>query len=192
MVEDIHTKHNLCILNDSSSTYIHPATGSSSAIDLSIYSPDIFLDIQWKTLDDLCGSDHYPVSISYGSKETSFALPRWKLRKADWPSFSNEASELLGCCNPDISPDEFSEKLITIAKNNIAKSKFSVRKNNTVWFNDTCKEAINKRKKALRKAKSSPTCENIQDYKFIRGQARRTIKTALHQSWQNFVSSINC
>ena len=48
----------IVILNDSSSTYVHPATGSSSAIDLSICSPDIFLDMQWKTLDDLCGSDH--------------------------------------------------------------------------------------------------------------------------------------
>ena len=34
--------NNLCILNNSSSTYIHPATGSSSAIDLIICSPDIF------------------------------------------------------------------------------------------------------------------------------------------------------
>jgi len=54
-------------------------------------------------------------------------------------------------------------------------------------------KAINKRKKALRKVKSSPTCENIpfQEYKVIRGQARRTIKTARRQSWQNFVSSVN-
>ena len=191
MVEDILTKHNLCILNDASSTYIHPATGSSSAIDLSICSPDIFLDMQWKTLDDLCGSDHYPISISFGSIETSSAVPSWKLRKADWPSFSKKASEELGYSNPAVSFDEFSEKLITIAKNNIPKSKFSVRKHNTVWFNDTCKEAIKERKKALRKVKSSPTSENIQKYKVIRGQARRTIKTARRQSWQNFVSSIN-
>ena len=107
--------NSLCILNDSCSTYIHPTTGSSSAIDLSICSPDIFLDMQWKTLNDLCGSDHYPISIPYGSIETSSTIPSWKFRKADWPSFSNEASELLGCCNPDISLDEFSEKLITIA-----------------------------------------------------------------------------
>jgi len=83
-------------------------------------------------LDDLCGSDHYPISISYGSIETSSAIPSWKLRKADWPSFCNEARELLGCCNPDVSLDEFSEKLITMAKNNIPKSKFSVRKHITV------------------------------------------------------------
>jgi len=85
----------LCVLNNTSPTYIHPATGLSSAIDLSICSLDIFLDIQWKTLEDLCGRDHYPISISYGSTETSSAIPSWKLRKADWPSFSPDAREQL-------------------------------------------------------------------------------------------------
>jgi len=66
VVEDILIKHNLCILNDTCPTYIHPATGSFSAIDISICSPDIFLDMQWKTLDDLCGSHHYPISVTYG------------------------------------------------------------------------------------------------------------------------------
>jgi len=42
VVEDILIKHNLCILNDTSPTYIHPDTGSYLAIDLSICSPDIF------------------------------------------------------------------------------------------------------------------------------------------------------
>jgi len=92
MVEDILIKHNLCILNDTSFTYIHPATASPSAVDLSICSPDIFLDMQRKTLDDLCGSDHYPISITYGSIETSSAIPSWKLCKADWTSFFNEAN----------------------------------------------------------------------------------------------------
>jgi len=126
MVEDILTKHNLCVLNNTSPTYIHPATGSSSAIDLSICSLDIFLDIQWKTLEDLCGRDHYPISISYGSTETSSAIPSWKLRKADWPSFSPDAREQLGCSNLGISLDEFSEKIIATANNNIPKSKFCV------------------------------------------------------------------
>jgi len=119
MVEDILTKHNLCVLNDTSPTYIHPTTGSSSAIDLSICSPDIFLDIQWKTLEDLCGSDHYPISILYGSTETSSVISSWKLRKADWMFISQEAREQLGCSNPGVSLDEFSEKIIAIANNNI-------------------------------------------------------------------------
>ena len=37
MLEDLFSEMDLCILNDGSSTYIHPATGSTSALDLSIY-----------------------------------------------------------------------------------------------------------------------------------------------------------
>jgi len=44
MIEDLSLKHNLSILNDGSNTYLHPATGSSSAIDLSIASPSLYLD----------------------------------------------------------------------------------------------------------------------------------------------------
>ena len=101
--------------------------------------------MQWKTLDDLCGSDHYPISISYGSIETSSAIPIWKLRKADWPSFSNEASELLDYYNPDISLDEFSEKLITIAKNNIPKTNSPFVSTTQSGLMMSCKEAINKK-----------------------------------------------
>jgi len=86
-------------------------------------------------LEELCDSDHYPITISYGSTEISYAIPSWKLRKADWTSFSHEAREQLGCSNPGISLDEFSEKIIAIASNNIPKSKFCVWRHNTVWFN---------------------------------------------------------
>ena len=41
MIEDLLLKHNLSILNNGSNTYLHPATGSSSAIDLSIASPSL-------------------------------------------------------------------------------------------------------------------------------------------------------
>jgi len=112
------------------------------------------------------------ISISYGSTETSSAIPSWKLRKA----FSREDKEQLECSNPGISLNEFSEKIIAIASNDIPKSKFCVRRNNTVWFNDTCQEAIKKRKKALRKVKFSPTSENIQQYQIIRGQTKKNNK----------------
>jgi len=44
LVEDILLKHNLSLLNDGSYTYLHPATGSLSAIDLSIATPSLYLD----------------------------------------------------------------------------------------------------------------------------------------------------
>jgi len=49
-----------------------------------VFAVQISFDFQWKTWDDLCGSDHYPITISYGTRETSTAVPSWKLGKADW------------------------------------------------------------------------------------------------------------
>jgi len=90
-----------------------------------------------------------------------------------------------------ISVEDFSEKLIDIAAYAIPKSKPSVRKKNTIWFNDEFKEVRSNRKKALQKVKCCPTDDNIQRYKIIRAKTRKTIKTARRQSWQRFVSSIN-
>jgi len=115
----------------------------------------------------------------------------WKLCKADWVSFADRASEQLGSGNPNISIDEFTEKLISTASDTILKSTHSGPKHNKVWFNDLCKDAIKKRKKTLRKIKSCPTSENIDRYKIIRANTRKTIKSTQRQSWQNFVSSIN-
>ena len=47
MLEDLFSEMDLCILNDGSSTYIHPATGSTSALDLSICGPSLVLDYEW-------------------------------------------------------------------------------------------------------------------------------------------------
>jgi len=63
MIEDHLLKHNLSILNDGSYTYLHPATGSSSATDLSIASPSLNLHFSWEIVTDLHGSDHFPICI---------------------------------------------------------------------------------------------------------------------------------
>jgi len=127
-------------------------------------------------------SDHYPITISYDTANPSHATPSWKLRTANWDHFSECASMQLGTGSSSISAEDFSEKLIDIAAYTIPKSKPSVRKSNTIWFNDECKEARSNRKKALQKVKSCPTDDNIQRYEIIRARTRRTIKTASRHS----------
>ena len=63
-MEELFFEINICILNDCSATYIlyiHPATGSSSALDLSDCAPSLRFDYEWKMFEDLCGSDIFPV-----------------------------------------------------------------------------------------------------------------------------------
>ena len=42
IIEDFLSNENLCILNDDSITYLHPASESASSIDLSLCDPDIY------------------------------------------------------------------------------------------------------------------------------------------------------
>ena len=41
MIEQFVSNNNLCILNNKSCTYIHPASGSQTAIDLTIWDPQL-------------------------------------------------------------------------------------------------------------------------------------------------------
>jgi len=52
LVEDQLLKHSRSLLNDGSATYLHPATGCLSAIDISISDPSIYLDFMWEVLPD--------------------------------------------------------------------------------------------------------------------------------------------
>ena len=76
MLEDLFSEMNLCILNDGSATYIHPATVSISALDLSICGPSLVLDYEWNIHDDLCGSDHFPVIQTSNAAEEAAAPKR--------------------------------------------------------------------------------------------------------------------
>jgi len=64
LIENLLLNHPLTILNNKQHTYIHPATGSSSAIDLTFVTPSLSLNYSWKPLDDLHGSDHLPILLS--------------------------------------------------------------------------------------------------------------------------------
>ena len=56
----------LCLLNDGSCTYLHPATGTFTAIDLSLCSPDILVEIDFMVESDSYGSDHFPIVLKIG------------------------------------------------------------------------------------------------------------------------------
>lgn len=50
-------EHDLAILNDGSPTFL------SFTIDLSVCHLALIAEYAWKVLDDLYGSDHFPISL---------------------------------------------------------------------------------------------------------------------------------
>jgi len=138
IIQDLLLQHNLSLMNNGSITYLSPASGVQSAIDLSICDLSLYLNFSWKIHSDLCGSDHFPIEITCDIASLCQTNSSWKLSKADWNAFSNKA--ILDTDNP-ISTN----MLIDIANKTIPKIKPRVVKNNTVWYNDECKNARKER-----------------------------------------------
>ncbi|GFY79718.1 hypothetical protein TNIN_393281 [Trichonephila inaurata madagascariensis] len=92
VVETLLTELDLTLLNDGSNTYFHSPTQLFSAIDLSICSPSLLLDLTWSVLGNPLGSDHFPVIISYVTPIACATLrqPRWKIDQADWETFRTQ------------------------------------------------------------------------------------------------------
>ncbi len=193
IIEDFIGKNDLCLFNDKSSTYLHPATGHYSSLDLSICSPSLLLDYEFKVHDDLCGSDHFPTILNNSSSPVSDSVPRWKFSKANWGMFNFE-------CTSKITPDAFSNSddpiadfshiLLEIADKYIPKTSTNPKRNRP-WFDDDCKKSIKERRAAVRKFTNQPTSENLEHVKIFRAKARRTIRRAKKKSWQSYVSKLN-
>ena len=92
-IEDFIANNNLSLFNDGSDTYLHPGSGTYSAIDLSITDPSILNDFQWSVHSDMCGSDHFPIVLESIVPAPEEHYPRWKFSKADWGTFSSLCSQ---------------------------------------------------------------------------------------------------
>ena len=193
-IENFINRHDLCLFNDKSHTYLHPATGSYSSLDLSLCSPEVLVDFSWEVSDDLCGSDHFPIFLTSNGPSVSEQIPRWKLSKADWTQFQSLCDIELHSDLFETSDDaiaDFTNILHNIAEKTIPKTSTNPKRFNKPWFNDDCKEAIKARKQVLREFNTNPTQDNLNKFRVFRAKARRTIKESKRTSWRNYVSKLN-
>jgi len=187
IIEQSVSNNNLCILNNKSFTYIHPASGSQTAIDLTICDPQLFLDFNWTVHNDQCGSDHFPIIIQNTKAQPCTSIARWKFHKADWIKFRAIVSNLINVTSvlgAEDPMEAFSMTLFNAATQSIPKTCASSKCVTKPWFNEACKIAIKERKKALHRFQAQPTDVNLQKYKIQRAMTRQTIRLNKKTSWQ--------
>ncbi len=95
IIEDFITENDLCIFNEKKSTYLHPAFGTYSALDLALCHPSLYLDFEWSVCEDLHGSDHFPILIKELEECDEEVLPRWNFKTANWDIFQILCEERL-------------------------------------------------------------------------------------------------
>ena len=188
VIEDFMEKYSLCFFNDGSSTYLHPGHGTFSSIDLSICDPALFLDFEWKVLEDSHGSDHFPIVLTsvQGSREA--VQPRWKLDKADWSSFEKFCLDRITIdryADSDNQVEAFTDDIIDIAHKTIPMTKGNSKRKAKPWFDEEVKLVIKNRRKALTLFKSQLIPSNLSNFKILRAKARRTVRIKKQHCWRD-------
>ena len=193
-LESIFLGREVAILNDDNPTHFHIQTGTHSNIDLSIVSANIELDFTWRVMEDLHGSDHYPILLEKVTGIPDCGVPRWQLDRADWKLFRSIAV-LQGTVEEFQSVQEAANHLTSrihlAAVNSIPKSTGQYRRPPVPWWSDECQSAIRARNAALRRLKRRPNDATLIRFKKARAKSRRVVKDAKIGCWRRCVSTIN-
>lgn len=197
VVADFVQNANISLLNSDQLTHFTSYTGTLSAIDLVMCTPILSLDFEFITLDDLHGSDHFPLEIRFANNRPVFRPEqRWKLHQADWGKYQDlsesalqkvdftrfrDSSELLA---------EVCQCLLDAAFVAIPLTAGKQCHQSVPWWNEECANAIKARKKAYRQFNTYPTSENLIAFKRLKAKARYIIKQSKKNSWRDYVSTI--
>lgn len=159
LIETLLDNHGLLLHNDGSYTHFSSATGTFSAIDITLSSPTIGSIITWRVHNDLCSSDHFLIFTSLGyEREVTSRASKWVIQKADWTKFSNSIT-----LQP---PDEhytchdmlanLTEQILKAAHSSIPRTSTKMTRPPVPRWNDQCQKTIRNRRKCLRFYKKKP------------------------------------
>lgn len=183
----------LNIFNNSfSPTHFSSFNGSFSFIDLTITSPELQYQYNWKTHTDLCSSDHFPIILTSLQKILTSKRPKWLIDKADWHlyqtnlNFDNITNE-----DVNISCEQITNAILQSAELSIPKSSHTPKRPPVPWWSKEISQSIKNRNKSLRTFKQYPTEENLQHFRIKKAQCRKLIRESKKKSWNNFVSTLD-
>lgn len=181
-------------LNDGSMTFFNG--NFKSAIDITAVSRSIMSIFQWQVGTDLYGSDHFPVQITaFATAPAITRRPKWLYEKANWEEYNTKIDELLQCSNPS-SISDFTKIIDSAATATIPKSSSRPGRKALRWWSDETRQAIKKRRKALRKVKRLPLNhpereKALKSYRAANIECRSIIRRAKRNTWEEFLDSIN-
>ena len=202
VIERFTDKHNLCILNDGTHTYLKPqaqhVTNPTSAIDLTISTPELALRSVWEVLPDTHGSDHYPIltsilpsvaEIQPSCDSSHLVFSRADLEKFHDLCLEKITEDILG----EADPLNSFIKHIAQARNESIPRATTIPKKSNPWFDEECREALKARHTLDKRARQSREIrgETLSAFRRSQAQARRLFNLKKRQSWADYVSKLS-
>ena len=195
-IENMLLSSPLSILNSGKATHFHTQTGTTSAIDITLCSSILSTDLSWFTLDDLYGSDHYPIVIAEVELEPYLPETRFLEHRADWNTFQQNTviadyETLIDHNTIDELIEFYNDHIINAAKISIPKSSNKTYPKTVPWWTPECTNANRERKIALRRYQRSKLIADKIAYCRARAIAKKTKNESKKLSWQKYITSIN-
>lgn len=190
IVESFLQRSNYALFNDKSITYVSPAYSTTSSIDLTFATPRIFLDYTWEVLDDLHGSDHFPLLLTSVDNSPPDYIPKYKFSKADWDKFKDKCLTTIQVDpKSEEAMESFTSQLIKVMEDCIPKTSQRTKKPKP-WFTPEVRVTCQKGKALQRRCHRDPSQQNKQLLRIWRAKTRRVVRQNKRKSWQKYVSNL--
>ena len=197
--------NDIILLNDNkTATYQCASTGSTSTLDLSFCSSNIYDNFKnWCVGEDL-SSDHLPVYVTFSfstnnSPDNMLPKTKWKIKSANWCKFHNETTRFNNFNDEttmsqkaiESRTSEITDIIVTAAKQSIPTIKQRSCRPMNIWWNNDLTCLRKHQQSARRQWMKTRTVDNKIKYNKARANLRRSILEAKRTSWQQFVGSLS-
>lgn len=183
--------NDICVINDRKSTRL--SLNSKSVIDLVITSSNLSIDFSATTLDDCCGSDHFPIVVSneHNNNNPTFMKSRRVFKKEKWCQFEyNISLKLMNISHP-ISYSSFIEVIKDTLNEVFPVENIYFNKPICPWWDSECSEMIKGRRKAIKKFREDGLITSFIEAKKHIARCKKFLKQKKIQKFREFCDSLN-
>ena len=196
-------KHNLIIHNTDTQSHISHNQRKNSNLDLILSQTDIAHFITTQQLEDMLGSDHYPIECTLNTEKHVYQKKtnRLSTTNTNWNEYKKDMDSLyfnhfLGPDFSEKSPvdkyEDFVNKMIEFTKANTPSRPIKTKRSNPVpWWDTECNQAIRLRKASLKKWLHTHNFGDWTQYKKQTAVARKLLKKKKREAFKDFASKLN-
>ena len=194
IIRKIIEDRDIFLLDGNEYTHLSRAHGTKHHIDLSISSLGLHEEFDWSADECFRTSDHAPIYIKNRIQREYKYEQRWITKKADWEKYKGK-TEIEENVSQFVDTEEAVEHLGSVIRNaadqSIPKSKGTGSRKNPPWWNEECRQKINRRKAAWKKYTNTISLGNLIEFKRARAEAQRVVRRSKRSSWMEFIEGID-
>ena len=196
IIEDFVICEDLMVLNNGSPTHLS-THGTFTTVDLSFCSPILASKCTWETLENLHGSDHYPVNILLASTlkyEHIKPQKKFKTDLANWSYYQNLCVDFSDKSHVSNNINQEAAKLTKIirsaANKSIPQTKSVYVKATLPWWNSDLQALRDAKQLSWQDFKKVRSNENLIVYKKANALFKKKTKEAKHLSLEDLTAKI--